>query len=104
MKVILKMMIHKIVSCFSQFLDILKQLLTAWKSKGLFDKNIKPLSTSNNSLNPGINYFDNFKIRVKIDGNYLKQEKLTFTDKQVVNLYIVYEINCCHLLLVKILR
>ena len=34
--------------------------VTAWKSKGLSDKGIEPPSTSDNSLNPGINYFDNF--------------------------------------------
>ena len=32
---------------------------TAWKSKGLSVEVIKPPSTSDNSLNPGINYFDN---------------------------------------------
>ena len=31
--------------------------VTAWNSKGLSDENIKPPSTSDNSLNPGINYF-----------------------------------------------
>ena len=57
------------------------------------DESIQPLSTSDNSLNLGINYFDNAKIRVKFDGNCLKQEKVPFTHKQVVIIYIVYEIN-----------
>ena len=43
-------------------------------------------------FNPGINYFDNATIRVKFDGNLLKQEKVTFTYNQVANIYIVYEI------------
>ena len=30
---------------------------------------------------------------IEFDGNCLKQEKLTFTHKEVVNIYIVYEIN-----------
>ena len=33
--------------------------VTTWKSKGLSDEGIKSLWTSNNSLDPGINYFDN---------------------------------------------
>ena len=35
----------------------------------------------------------NAKILIEFDGNCLKQEKLTFTHKEVVNIYIVYEIN-----------
>ena len=67
--------------------------VTAWKSKGLSDKGIKPPSTSNNSLNPGINYFDNFGIRLKFQGNCLEQGKVTFTYILVVNIYIVHGIN-----------
>ena len=50
-----------------------------WKSKGLSDENIKPPSITNNSLNPGINYFDNARIWVKFEGNCLKQEQVIFT-------------------------
>ena len=50
------------------------------------------MDTSNNTLNAEINYFDNARIRVSFDGNCLKQEKVTFTHKQVVNLYTVCEI------------
>ena len=56
-------------------------------------ESIKPPSMSSNSLNPEINYFDNARIRGKFDGNCLKQDKVTFTHKQVVDIYIVYEIN-----------
>ena len=38
--------------------------VTAWKSKGLPDERIKPLTTSDNSLNPKINYFDNVMVTV----------------------------------------
>ena len=48
---------------------------------------------NSNSLNPEINYFGNSKIRVKFDGNFLKQEQGTFTEKQVVNISIAYEIH-----------
>ena len=45
------------------------------------------------SLIPGINYFGNARIRIKFDRHWWKQEKLAFTHKEVVNIYIVYEIN-----------
>ena len=51
--VILKMMAPKIIECFSQSLDILKQLLKL--RKGLSDESIKHPAMSDNSLNPGIN-------------------------------------------------
>ena len=31
--------------------------LSSWKSKRLFDKNIKPPAAPNNSLAPSLNYF-----------------------------------------------
>ena len=67
--------------------------VTVWKSKGLSDENIKPPSTSNNSFNLGINYTDSTKIQVKFDGTCLKQEKLMFTHKKLVNMDILYETN-----------
>ena len=54
-------------------------------------KSIKPPSTSNNSFNPEINCFDNAKI-LQFVGSSLKQVKVTFNHKGVVNIYIVYEI------------
>ena len=38
---------------------------TVCKSKWLPDETIKPISTSNNSLNPGKNYFDNTRTGIK---------------------------------------
>ena len=46
-----------------------------------------------NSLNPGIYHINNTKIWVKFDGSCLKHKKVTFTQKQVANIYIAYEIN-----------
>ena len=34
-----------------------------------------------------MNYIDNARIQVKCDGSCLKQEKVTFTDKKVINVY-----------------
>ena len=61
------------------------------KSKEFSDKSIKPSPASNNNLAPGFNY--NTRARAKFNGTCLKQDKVTFTHKQVPNIYIVYVID-----------
>ena len=56
-------------------------------------ESIKPPATSDNSLNPKLNYYNNTKIRVQFTGSCLKQPKFRFTHKKVVNIYIVYELS-----------
>ena len=65
--------------------------ILSWKSKGLSDESIKAPTTSNKMLNPLPDYVGN-KIRVKFNGDYLKQEKIIFSYQKMVNIYIVYEI------------
>ena len=67
--------------------------VTAWESKGLSNEGIKPPSTFDNSLKPGLSYFDNSRIRIIFNGNCLRPKIITFTHKQVANIYFVYEIN-----------
>ena len=50
------------------------------------------LVISDNSLTPTISYYYPSKIRVKFAGSCLKQDKITFYHKKVVNIYIVYEL------------
>ena len=57
-----------------------------WESKGLSGERIKPPATSDNSLNPEINYTDSFIIRVKFDWSCLKEEKVAFDHKTILNL------------------
>ena len=45
--------------------------ILSWKSKGLSDENIKPLSTSNNILNLSLTYVGT-KTRVEFKGSCLK--------------------------------
>ena len=66
--------------------------ISAWKSKGLSDESIKSPATSDNSLAPSLNYIG-FKTRAKFVGSCLKQDNITFSDRNIVNIYIVYEIN-----------
>ena len=65
--------------------------IVSWKSKRLSDESIKSPPISNKMLNPSLNYVGN-KIRVKFNGDCLKQEKITFNHGKIVNIYIVYEI------------
>ena len=65
--------------------------ISSWKSKGLSAESIKPPTTSDNSLTPALNYYGT-KTRVKFTGSCLKQSKITYTHKKVVNIYIVYEL------------
>ena len=64
----------------------------SWKSKGLSNESITPHSVPNNFLSPSLNYLDT-KIRVRLNGSCLKQDKITYTHGKIVNIYIVYEIN-----------
>ena len=61
------------------------------KSKGLSVESIKPLTASYNNLAPALSYYDN-KIKVKFTGSCLKQTTHYYHHKNVVNIYIVYEL------------
>ena len=58
--------------------------VSSWKSKGLSAETIKPPTTSDNSLTPTLNYYD--------DLSCLKQPKNSYTHRKVDNIYIVYEL------------
>ena len=51
--------------------------VSAWTSKGLSNRSNEPLATFNKST----------KLLVKFDGYCLKQDKATFTHKQVINIH-----------------
>ena len=55
-------------------------------------KCIKSPSARNNILDPSLDYLG-AKIKIKFNGNCLKQDKITFNHGKTVNIYIVYEIN-----------
>ena len=66
--------------------------VSSWQSKGLSDKTIKPLATSDNSLNPKVSYYG-AKARLEFRGSCSKQDKSTFNHRKIVNIYIVYELD-----------
>ena len=63
----------------------------SWQSKGLSNESIKPLTTTNNSLTPELNYYGT-KTKIKFTRSCLKQSSHIFTYKQVINIYMVYEL------------
>ena len=48
---------------------------------------------SDNSFTPKFTYIHNTKIAVKLEGNCLKQNKVCSTHENVVNSFIVYELD-----------
>ena len=51
--------------------------ILSWKSKGLSAESIKAPTTSDNSLNPELSYYE-YRIRLKFTGSCLKQSKITY--------------------------
>ena len=63
-----------------------------WKYKGLSDEKIKSITASKYSITPELSFYGT-KERVKFSGSYLKQDKATYNDGKMLNIYIVYEIS-----------
>ena len=52
--------------------------ILSWRSRGLYyDESVKPVSTTNNILNPLLDYVGT-KTRVEFKGSCLKQDKISF--------------------------
>ena len=63
-----------------------------WKSRGLNDIKIESIKTNNYSLNPCIDNYDMSKTRIKFNGSFLNRFPPTILHRDIVNIYIVYEI------------
>ena len=70
---------------------IASDYISYWNSKGLSSETIGPPTTSDNSLTPRLIYYGT-KTRVKLTGGWLKQRKPSFTHRNAVKIYIVYEL------------
>ena len=72
--------IHK---CFKLVNINNERYITSWKSKGLSEESIKDTITSDNSLNPLINYYCyNNKITATVSVSCVKQHKLHYKHKK----------------------
>ena len=66
-----------------------------WKYKRLSDERINSIKTSDYGITPKLNYYGT-KARVEFNGRCLKQDKITYTHVNIVNIYIVYELTGCN--------
>ena len=60
--------------------------ISARECKGLSDESIKCHAIFDNNLVASLNY-NGVRPRIKFDGQSLKQDKVTFTHKNLVNVY-----------------
>ena len=56
------------------------------------DERINSIAASNYSITLSLDYLG-AKMRVKFNKSFLKQDKITYNNGKIVNIYIVYEIN-----------
>ena len=56
------------------------------------NEKIRPPTTSNNSLSPKLKWH-NSKTRIEFKDSCFKQDKVTFTSNNIVDLLIVYELD-----------
>ena len=69
-----------------------KKYILSRQSKGLSDETIKPPATSDNSLTPLIHYLGT-KLRVKFSKSILRQPKISYTHREVANIYLFYQLS-----------
>ena len=62
-----------------------------WKSRGFYDERINSIIASDHVITPELSYYGD-KTRVKFNGSRLKQDKIGYTHKTIVNIYIFYDI------------
>ena len=62
-----------------------------WQYKESSDEKINSITVSNYSVTPSLDYYGT-KARVEFSGSCLKQDKITYTQRKIVNIYINYEI------------
>ena len=64
--------------------------ICSWKSRGLSDERPDSITLSNHKVTPELSFYGT-KTRVKFSRSCLKQDKVTYTNGTIVNIYIVYE-------------
>ena len=87
--------IQKTLDYISQNYLVLKPLFKSFTTPTGSDRILahKSNATLDNSLTPKLIFTENGIIAIEFKGSCLKQDKATFTDKNMVNLLIVYELD-----------
>ena len=71
---------------------VFSEATVAWESRRLSNQKVRSYITSDKILYPKLNLY-NSSLRVEFKGCCLKQNKVTFNTSNVVNLFIVYELD-----------
>ena len=71
----------------------LTDTIIKWESKGLSNKKIRSPITANYIFSPEFVWMNNSRIKVRLKRRCLKQDKVTFTSRNVVTLFILYELD-----------
>ena len=94
-RVILKKMVLKLfsISGNKKYFKVITNTdyISSWKSKELSAESIEPSTRPDNSLTPALSYYGT-KTIVKFTESCLKQSKISYTHRKVINIYIVYEL------------
>ena len=90
-------MILKVIQCFNQSINTLQRFVIVFiflsgNLKDSLVKQLNPSATSGYGLVPSLSYLG-VKPRIQFDGQCLKQDKVKFPHKNVINLYIACEID-----------
>ena len=67
--------------------------LTSWIPKGLSKESIRLPASPGKNLAPKLKWIYVSKITGEFNGSFLKQNKGTFTHRNVVNLFVVYKLD-----------
>ena len=70
-----KWLVFQLINRYFKTVSFNDRNILSWKSKGLSDESIKNPTTTNNFLNPSLDYVGT-RAKVKFSGDCLKQEKI----------------------------
>ena len=73
-----------------KYFEKTRDKVSLWKSKGLSDEKIISTATSTDKSDTKT-VCDNARIKIKLNGDLLRQNQITYKHEPVVNIYIVYE-------------
>ena len=75
-----------------KYFKIIDNKITSWESKGLSNEKISFFPRHINNQPPSLAY-DNARIKLKFNGDFFKQDKVTYNHGSIVNIYIVYRLS-----------
>ena len=74
-----------------KYFKIVDNKITSWESKGFSNEKISFFPRLINNQPPSLAY-DSARIKLKFNGDFLKQDKVTYNHGSLVNIYIVYRL------------